>query len=249
MKIGLLIMTVLSLSSLAYGQDDGTVNPDRPTFSTGAHIVPVGRVQIEGGASQQRFGDIKSFDVGELMVRVGLSSRLEVRAGLPSYVETKANGVKLSGADDSLIEGKILVKSGDKGAVSVLASGILPTGTRRIAEHAFQPGGTLISDVNISKKIVVTTNVGYFRISLLGERHDLTFAVSTLNFALTRKISIYSEFYAQNLRHTWIHRYAATGGDWTIRKQTAIDFSGGLGIGNHAHGPDYYYSIGISRLF
>src|SRR5882672_4283615 len=104
MKTGLLIWIVLACSSMAYGQDDGTVSPDRPSFSTGAHIVPVGRVQLEGGASQQRFGDIKSFDVGEMLVRVGLSSRLEVRAGLPSYVETTTNGVKLSGADDALIE-------------------------------------------------------------------------------------------------------------------------------------------------
>jgi len=63
MKTGLLIWIVLACSSMAYGQDDGTVIPDRPSFSTGAHIVPVGRVQLEGGASQERFGDVKSFDV------------------------------------------------------------------------------------------------------------------------------------------------------------------------------------------
>jgi hypothetical protein len=249
MKIGVSLVIVLACSSMLYGQDDGTVGPDRPSFSTGAHIVPTGRVQVEGGASQRRFGDTSGYDVGELLLRVGLFSRFEVRVGLPSYAETKTDGVRLTGTTDSSIGGKILLKSGDKGAVSVLATAILPTGARRIDEHAFQPGGTLISDVNISKKIVVTTNVGYFYTSWQGERHDLTFAVSTLNFALTKNINIYSEFYAQNLRHTWIHRYAATGGSWTIRKRTAIDFNGGLGIDNHAHGPDYYYGFGISRLF
>ena len=249
MKIGLSLVIVLACSSILYGQDDGTVAPDRPSFSTGAHIVPAGRVQVEGGASQRRFGDTSGYDVGELLVRVGLSSRIEVRAGLPTYAETKTDGVRLSGTLDSYIGGKILLKSGDRGAVSVLGSAILPTGSRRVDEHSFQPGGILISDVNISKKIVVTTNVGYFRTSWQQERHDLTFAVSTLNFALTRNINIYSEFYAQNLRHTWIHRYAAAGGSWTIRKRTAFDFSGGAGLWNEAHGPDYYFGIGISRLF
>ena len=249
MKIGLFWVIILACSSMLYGQDDGTVGPDRPSFSTGAHIVPAGRVQVEGGAGQRRFGDTSGYDVGELLVRVGLASRFEVRVGLPSYAETKTDGVRVDGATDSAIGGKILLKSGDKGAVSVLGSAILPTGARRIDEHAFQPGGTLISDVNISKKIVVTTNVGYIYTSSQGERHDLTFAVSTLNFALTKNISIYSEFYAQNLRHTLILRYAATGGSWTIRKRTAIDFSGGFGLYNHAHGPDYYFGIGISRLF
>jgi hypothetical protein len=249
MKIGLSLVIVLTCTAMLYGQDDGTVGPDRPSFSTGAHIVPAGRVQVEGGASQRRFGDTSGYDVGELLVRVGLASRFEVRVGLPSYAETKTNDVRLSGTLDSSIGGKILLKSGDRGAVSVLASAILPTGSRSVDERAFQPGGILISDVNISKKIVVTTNVGYIYTSWQQERHDLTFAVSTLNYALTKNINIYSEFYAQNLRHTWIHRYAATGGSWTIRKQTAIDFSGGFGIANHAHGPDYYYGIGISRLF
>jgi hypothetical protein len=245
----LLAVIVLACTSPLYCQDDGTVSPDRPRFSTGAHIVPVGRVQIEGGASKQRFGDTSGYDVGELLLRVGLWSRFEFRARLPSYAETKTDGVRTTGMKDSSIGGKILLKSGDKGAVSVLATAILPTGSRRIDEHAFQPGGTLISDVNISKKIVVTTNVGYIYSSWQEERHDLTFAVSTLNFALAKNINIYSEFYAQNLRHTWIHRYAATGGSWTIRKRTAIDLSTGFGLYNQAHGPDYYYGIGISRLF
>jgi hypothetical protein len=249
MKIGLSLVIVLACSPMLFGQDDGTVGPDRPSFSTGAHIVPAGRVQIEAGAGYRRFGDSTGYDAGEVLVRAGLFSRFEVRVGLPSYAETKTDSVRMAGATDSLIGGKILLKSGDKGAVSVLASAILPTGSRRIDEHAFQPGGTLISDVNISKKIVVTTNVGYFYTSWQEQRHDLTFAVSTLNFALTKNINIYSEFYAQNLRHTWIHRYAATGGSWTIRKRTALDFSGGFGLYNHAHGPDYYYGFGISRLF
>ncbi len=249
MKIGLPLVIVLACSSMLYGQDNNTVGPDRPSFSTGAHIVPARRVQVEGGASQQRFGDTSGYDVGELLVRVGLSSRVEVRAGLPTYAETKTNGVRQSGTLDSYIGGKILLKSGDKGAVSVLGGTVLPTGSRRIDEHTFQPGGTLITDVNISKKIVVTSNVGYIRTSWEQERHDLTFAVSTLNFALTKNINIYSEFYALNLRHTWIRRYAATGGAWTIRKRTAIDFSAGFGLGNQAHGPDYYWGIGISRLF
>ncbi|HET9132411.1 MAG TPA: transporter [Terriglobia bacterium] len=249
LQIGLLSLIVLSCTSPLYSQDDNTVGPDRPSFSTGAHIVPARRIQLEGGISKQRFGDTTGYDVGELLLRAGLWSRFEFRFGLPTYAETKSNDVRTSGMKDSSIGGKILLKSGDKGAVAVLATAILPTGSRRIDEHKFQPGGTLISDVNLSKKMVVTTNVGYIYSSWEAQRHDLTFAVSTLNFALTKDINIYSEFYVQNLRHTWIHRYAATGGSWTVRKRTAFDWSTGFGLYNEAHGPDYYFGFGISRLF
>jgi len=249
MKIGLLMVLALAGSPLVYGQDASTVGPDRPSFSISAHIVPAGHVQIEGGAGRRRFGDTFGFDVGELLLRVGLSSRVEVRAGLPTYVETRNMSTQASGWDDTTIDGKILLKSGDRGAVSAMASAVLPTGTRSIAEHVFQPGGTLISDVNLSRKFVVTTNVGYYRLSSQGQRYNLTFAVSTLNYALAKKVSIYSEFYVLNRQHGWLQRYAATGGTWTVKKRTAIDLSAGFGLGNHAHGPDYYYSMGISRLF
>jgi hypothetical protein len=249
MKFGLLIVLVLCCSSLACSQDNNTVSPDRPSFSTSAHIVPPGRIQVEAGASQQRFGDTSGYDAGELRVRYGLFSRVEFRAQLPNYVVTETNGERLSGWDDSAVGTKILLKSGDKGAASLMVNAILPTGSTSIAERAFQPGATLISDVNLSKKFVVTTNVGYFRMSSDGQPYNLTFAVSTLNYALARSVNIYSEFYIKNVVHGARLRYAATGGEWTVRKRTAFDWSVGFGLDNHAHGPDRYFGIGISRLF
>jgi hypothetical protein len=249
MKFGLLIVFVLSCCSLACSQDANTVSPDRPSFSTGSHIVPSGRIQVEGGASQQRFGDTSGYDAGELLVRYGLFSRVEFRANLPNYVEAKNNGERLSGWDNTAVGTKILLKSGDKGAASLMVTAILPTGSTSMAEQAIQPGATLISDVNLRKKFVVTTNVGYSRLSANGERYNLTFAVSTLNYSIAPTVNIYSEFYIKNIQHGARLRYAATGGEWTVKKRTAFDWSAGFGLGNHAHGPDRYFGIGISRLF
>src|SRR6186713_181625 len=198
MRIGPIIMLILACTSIGYGQDNNTVISDRPTFSTGAHIVPASRIQIEAGATGRRFGDTSGYEAGDVLVRVGLFSRVEFRAKLPTYVETHNSEIRDSGWDDSTIGGKILLKSGDKGAVSLMPTLVLPTGTRSIAEHVFQPGGVLISDVNISKKIVVTSNFGYFWLSSDAKRYHLTFAVSTLNYALARTVSIYSEFYVLN---------------------------------------------------
>jgi hypothetical protein len=249
MKTGVLIAIILACSSWAYGQDDGTVGPDRPSFSSSTHTVPAGHVQLEGGTSRTIFGNTSGYDVGELLMRVGLSSRIEVRANFPSYVVSRTAGVRISGSDDSSIEGKFLLKSGDRGALAVLTTAILATGSRSVAEHKFQPGVTLISDVSVTKKIVVTTNGGYYRASEAGQRYNFTFGVSTVNFALTRNLSVFTEFYALNHQHGWLRRYAATGISWTVKKKTAFDLGGGVGLGNHAHGPDHYLEIGISRLF
>jgi hypothetical protein len=249
MKIGLVMVLFLACSSLVYAQSADTVSPDRPSFSNGAHIVPVGGVQIEAGMGRSRFGDTIGYDLGELLLRVGLTSRIEVRAGVPSYLVSRNSGVRSSGADDVRLEGKFLLKSGERGAVALLTTAILPSGTRSVAEHKFQPGATLISDVNVTKKIVVTTNAGYFRASGAGTRYHSTFGVSTVNFTISNSVQAYSEFYALNHQHGWLRRYAATGITWNVERKTAIDLGAGIGLANHAHGPDRYVSVGISHLF
>jgi hypothetical protein len=53
-------------------------------------------------------------------------------------VETHNSEIRDSGWDDSTIGGKFCWNPGDKGAVSLMPTFVLPTGTRSIAEHVFQ---------------------------------------------------------------------------------------------------------------
>jgi hypothetical protein len=163
MRFSVLVAIVLMWSSLAYGQDDDTVGPDRPSFSSSAHTVPAGHVQLEGGVSRWRYGNAEGDNVGELLVRVGVSDRIEMRALVPSYLIVRDPGGRVSGADDTLVESKFRFRSRDRAAFGILASAILPTGSRSVAEHTFQPGATLISDIQAKKFVSITSNVGYFR--------------------------------------------------------------------------------------
>lgn len=240
---------VLMSATLAYGQNDDVVSPDRPSFSGSSHIVPSGHLQLEGGAGRVRFGSGSSDDVGELLVRAGISDRIEIRAVLPSYDLARTPGVRLSGASDASIEAKALLKAGGRSAFGVLVSAELPTGSRSVSEHRLQPGATFIWDLNISKSLSLTTNTTYSRATSSGERYNYRSGVSTLNLALPANVGVFAEFYAFNAPGAPTQKYTAGGATWTIRKRTAIDISGGLGLSNDAHGPDRYCSIGVSRLF
>jgi hypothetical protein len=248
MKFGVLIAILLTCCSVACGQNADTVNSDRPSFSNSTNIVPKGHIQLEGGTGRRRYGDTTGYDIGELLVRIGLSNHVEVRVGVPSYVATENAGVRQSGADDLLLEGKFYVKTKDRLAYGFLANAILPTGTHAVAEHKFQPGGAFISDLTVTKDVGITSNVGYSWASNAGQRYNYTFAVSTINIALRSDLVLFTEFYL--FHQSGVQKYGASGLDWTVKKKTAFDVSAGFGLpGNNAHGPDRYFSIGISRLF
>ena len=98
MKLGALIAILLVCSGVASGQNPGVVNSDRPSFSSSTHVVPKGHIQIEGGAGTRRYGNTTGYDIGEILVRTGLSDHIEVRAGVPSYIATETSGVRKTGA-------------------------------------------------------------------------------------------------------------------------------------------------------
>jgi len=250
MKFGPLIAVLWLCSGVAFGQNSNTVNPDRPSFSSSTHVVPRGHLQIEGGGGWRRYGDTTGYEIGELFVRTGITDHVEFRVGIQSYLETETAGVRKTGANDLFLEGKFYVQTRDRLAYGFLANAVLPTGTHTVAEHKFQPGGTLVSDLTVSKVVTVTSNVGYSYASNNGDRYHYTFAVSTINIALRSDLNLFTEFYLFHQSGGGVQKYGASGLEWAVKQKTAFDVSAGFGLpGNHAHGPDRYFRIGMSRLF
>jgi len=243
--IGLILLSI----SLASAQDLDTVNPDRPSFSSSAHTVAKGDVQLEGGFTRARSGSAVGYDIGQILVRTGISNRVELRAGVPSYqiVELPAN--RVTGADDVLVETKVLLMSRKRVALGALASATLPTGSRDVAEHTFQPGATLITDITVSSAVSVTCNASYFRLTTTGLRYNSVSGVSTANFSLPSGVSVFTEFFAFNQFHDRPQKYIGAGVALRLGRHTSIDASGGFGIHNGFDGPDHYFGAGVSRLF
>ncbi len=250
MRLTVVMPIVLIWSSLAYGQDNDTVSPERPRFSSSSDLVPGGHIQLEGGSSRVRYGKSSGYHAGEVLIRFGLSDRIEMRAAVPSYIVVSGPVGRVSGASDTLVESKIRFRSGDRASFGVLASAVLPSGTLRVAEHTFQPGATLISDLKLRKFVGVTTNVGYSRATKNGQRYNYTYAVSTINVTLQGNMSVFTEVYIYHQQTGPVQKYVATGVAWTLAKRTAFDINAGVGLPhNGVHGPDHYFGIGISHLF
>jgi hypothetical protein len=250
MKVCVLVVAVLTCSSWSYAQDRGAVIPDRPSFSSSTHTVPERHFQLEGGFGRFRYGSSSGYEMGEVLLRFGLSQRVEVRAQVPSYLVVRDPGGSISGAGDVAIEGKYRFRTRDRAAFGVLASATLPTGSRGVAERSFQPGMVLISDIAASRIVTVTSNVGYTRATKNGCRYNYTFAASTIHVNLNSNLRMFMEVFLSHQQAGPVQKYVSSGLVWTLGKRTALDIHGGVGLpGNNANGPDHYFGIGLSHLF
>src|SRR6185436_15412023 len=99
MKLLLTFFTLFVFVNVALAQDADTVQPDRPSVSSGTHIVPARHVQLEAGVDRIRIASASGYAAGEVLVRVGINKRVEVGVGVPSYLSFRFPPIHLTGAD------------------------------------------------------------------------------------------------------------------------------------------------------
>ena len=227
------------------------ISTDRPGFSNGTGIVPTGHFQIEAGATGTHFGDTESYAFGQALVRIPVSARAEARVGIPSYLVSHAGGVRSSGADNLFAEGKFRFGTSKRAVYALLVNSILPTGTKSVATRAFQPGARLSSDIKLSDKLGATLNLGYVRAANQGAiitRYNQVFGSASLSYALSPHIGAFGELYAIGGNGETL-KYLDGGFTQLLNPRTQLDASAGIRLGNRAGGPDYFYAVGVSRLF
>ncbi len=228
------------------------ISTDRPGFSNGTGIVPRGHVQVEAGATGTRFGGAESYAFGQALVRIPVAARAEARIGIPSYLVSHAGGVRSSGADNLFLEGKFRLGASKRTVYALLVNSILPTGTRSVATRAFQPGVRLSGDLKLSDKLGATLNLGYVRSANQGAaritRYNQVFGSASLTYALSPRVGTFGELYAIGGNGETL-KYLDGGFTQLLGPRTQLDASAGIGLGNRAGGPDYFYALGVSRLF
>lgn len=233
--------------------DKLTIAPDRPGFSNSTAIVPQGHFQLEAGATAARSGDDRSYSFGQLLVRVPVSSRAEARVGVPSYLVSRSGGARDTGFDNVFLEGKYLLSSREKSAYTILVNAVVPTGSRSVTTREFQPGINFAADYTICDSFGVTLNLGAVRVANVAatgttSHSDDLFGAASFNFTLTPKLGTFAELYAIGGDGP-TQKYLDGGFTYLINPRTQLDVNAGVGLGNRAGGPDYFYGLGLARLF
>jgi hypothetical protein len=115
---------------------------DRPDFTESAVVVPLGRVQVEGGVSFIDNGPVDSASGPELLVRWTPLSRFELRFGAPDYVTTD----DADGFADPSLGAKVQLGPFARWDLGVIATASLPIG-----DDAFSSG-------TVDPEVIVTTS-------------------------------------------------------------------------------------------
>ena len=226
---------------------------DRPDTTETALVVPRGMVQVESGYTYSRSGTGREHAAGEILVRVPVCERAELRFGVPSYLFQRTGGVRGVGLDDFSLGAKfaLVPGGGKKPALAFFLSTTLPTGAKSVAENAWQPEAMIAAQWQLRENLAFTSNLGYTRASDGGVRFDQLRATGSFGFSLSDKWSAFAEIFAADKTDAAgkSAKYADTGLTYLVNDGFQLDARVGIGLNNHVGGPDYFWGMGASRRF
>jgi hypothetical protein len=147
MVVGLCLLT----ASTAFAQQ-GTSVPElaagRPGITESAGVAGPGVIQFEGGLELDATRDAGAWSRTVLLpdvLRVGLTSRLEVRVSGDGLTVERTPSAHDSGLADLAVGAKYLILDAKRAGVELAAIPALslPTGADRLSSHRYQPSLTL----------------------------------------------------------------------------------------------------------
>jgi len=233
--------------------ESASIVTDRPDFTESPQTVPRGKIQIESGATFTRGGGEKEQSLGEVLVRVSLGNRSELRIGVPNYLRLRGGGETAAGMDDAFLGGKWVLRegSGRQPQIALLAGSTLPTGSRRMAERAYQQEAVVAAALDLTDKIALSTNVGFARASSEGARFTQVFASLSVGYSLSEKWGSYVEAYGFNRVQSGgsSQQYFNGGLTYLVNDDFQLDARIGLGLQGGAQSRERFVGFGAARRF
>jgi hypothetical protein len=228
--------------------------PDRPDFTDGVQVVRA--LQVEGGVTLSRTGSERELAVGEILVRVPVATRLELRLFAPSHLRVRDHDATQSGFGDAAAGIKLALTDGDPAsraipATAFLATTSVPTGSDEVSDDAYQPEVKVALEWELSDSLGIGVNLGYSRPSDGGERFDQLFATVSAGISISPSVGAFVEVYAFNRADASgsSATYADTGLSYLVNPNLSLDARIGFGLGNDVEGSESFVGIGVSRRF
>lgn len=236
----------------AHAQDGFPISTDRPSFSDGTGIVPKGRWQIETGCTFTKAGSAEFRSIGELLLRLPLHERVELRFGNLGFGRANAAAGGGQGLLDPWIGVKYRFQTGTTGKspdLALVVQSTVPLGNNDFRIHRSQPSIRLAAYQQISATDGVGGEVGYSNLGPSGATFDQwafsgywsrTFNARTVGFAEIYHITPLSPGGPSGT-------FADAGVAYLLDKATQIDFRLGSGFNQKRDG--WFIGAGIAFRF
>jgi hypothetical protein len=134
---------------------------DRPEYTDVVEVVGPGVIQTEHGITLERNGGVRSLTTPELLLRIGLTKRIELRLGSAGFLMEKSAAGTAEGRSGSEIGAKINLFEETHFApgLSIIPSIFLPSGDRRFSSLGYDPGVRLALEKNVPAGFTLGGNV------------------------------------------------------------------------------------------
>lgn len=267
-RVGAIALTTLCFGVPAFAQ--GKISPepaadprseplvtDRPDFTESALTIPKGLSQAEFGTTFAESGGDDENGFGELLLRIGLNKKTELRVGVPTYLTTRAaadSGRSSGFADASLGFKFSLASAGDRLGlrqfdVGLIVATTLPTGSSAYREKKLQPGAKLLLATAWTEKIAVSANLNYDYVSETGEQFGEVSSSLSFGFVLSERTGAYLEYFgfypAGDGRDDT--NFLNTGTTYLLSNDLQLDARVGKGLNRNQD--DYFIGAGASVRF
>ena len=158
-----LIMGAPSLEARAQTCGANAQSPiatDRPQITNSSVVVPCGSLQFENGFQVTGTGGQRSLDFPETSVRFGISAKTELRFSAPNYLLNDASASGANGPGDVSLGFKQQLGPIRGFDVCIVPSFSLPTGTKSISSHGYDPTVQLPWSRSLTKAWTVAGQLG-----------------------------------------------------------------------------------------
>ena len=239
----------------ADGAQDEATEPlitDRPDFTESAVSVSPGGFQLETGYTFSGVEREKTHSFGEVLLRVGVAERLELRFGFNSYSRVRTGSGKLTGLEDTSFGLKLELVEGDPGTgvdrpdVAVLVSTSLPTGSDAFSADGLQPSVAVALAWDLTESLALGSNLGYSMLRDGGETFDELFGSVALGLGLSERFGTYVEiygFFPTEVVYPDV-AYFNTGVTYLIAGDVQLDARVGYGL--NGLDDDFFFGLGAA---
>jgi hypothetical protein len=259
-------MLIVAAPAVAAADDSRPEPPemvtDRPDATESAVVVPRGYFQFELGwthsESDSEGEEIAADSFPQLLARIGLSRRIELRLGFDGYEweETDLSGDEIDsreGVKDTSIGVKVglFEEKGARPQMALLGTLNFPTGAEEFTESRLLPELRMAFSNTLTERLSLGYNVGAFWFTEEEENGtertsaNAIWSVS-LGIGITERLTGFVEALGNPVLSALGSSSAAVDGGLTylVRPNVQLDLYGGSGLSGDA--PDWFVGLGVS---
>jgi hypothetical protein len=174
---------------------------DRPDFTEAPETVAPRRVQLEGGHTFARADGERANTTGEVLLRIGVAPRAELRLEPGSYSTLSSPAGDTRGLEDAVAGMKFRLHDAPEAgrslmpAVSLLVMTSVPTGSAAFRQNAMQPEAKLVTAWTLTDRLSFATNVNVARLVEDRQRFTEWAGNGSLGVSLTERYGVYAEVF------------------------------------------------------